>query len=351
MRRYGQTAVMIAARNGDRAIVAALLDPRADVNTKDNDGCAFAAARPARGRRRPTVRRCSHARPIRQVDSAALCGVPRFRQRRRGAARRRRRSAHHGHPRVDAAPPTSHADGRTPLGAGERLANSHNNTTYSASTTWRWRRRGRRTRALLPHCVHLTASARHAGAARHAEAALCGVRRRARGMFCAAHAACNLLLPSIGRMPCAYVPLCRGGGGVRGAYGHVARGALRAWPRVRSDVSRAWRGRPSSSFTRRPRCVRSARPVLESTIRRYVAAGLVLMEYSRVRSAHSAQSRRWSVCRRRRRRVENRGFGFCRGPTLRVRCRMAHVTHRMRLHGFRCLSRVGTLSAARRGCS
>ena len=168
MRRYGQTAVMIAARNGDRAIVAALLGPRADVNTKDNDGCAFAAARPARGRRRPTVRRCSHARPIRQVDSAALCGVPRFRPRRRGAARRRRRSAPHGHPRVDAAPPTSHADGRTPLGTGERLANSHNKTTHSASTTRRWRRRGRRTRALLPHCAPLAA----AGIVTHATRAL-----------------------------------------------------------------------------------------------------------------------------------------------------------------------------------
>jgi ankyrin repeat protein len=43
---------MIAARNGDRAIVAALLGPRADVNTKDNDGCAFAVGAVRRGGRR-----------------------------------------------------------------------------------------------------------------------------------------------------------------------------------------------------------------------------------------------------------------------------------------------------------
>ena len=37
------TALMYAAHYDDRATVAALLGARADVNTKQNDGCAFAA--------------------------------------------------------------------------------------------------------------------------------------------------------------------------------------------------------------------------------------------------------------------------------------------------------------------
>jgi ankyrin repeat protein len=42
------TALIIAAWNDDHRIVAALLGARADVNTKQNSGCAFAAARSAR---------------------------------------------------------------------------------------------------------------------------------------------------------------------------------------------------------------------------------------------------------------------------------------------------------------
>jgi hypothetical protein len=53
----------------------------------------------------------SRARPIRQVHSATRCGYQRLHQHRKGAARRRRRSDHHGHSRVNAVPPTSHADG------------------------------------------------------------------------------------------------------------------------------------------------------------------------------------------------------------------------------------------------
>ena len=44
VRRDGDTALMWAATNDDRAIVAALLGARADVKTKGYDGCAFAAA-------------------------------------------------------------------------------------------------------------------------------------------------------------------------------------------------------------------------------------------------------------------------------------------------------------------
>ena len=43
VRRGGRTALMEAASNDDRATVAALLGARADVNTKNNGGCAFAA--------------------------------------------------------------------------------------------------------------------------------------------------------------------------------------------------------------------------------------------------------------------------------------------------------------------
>ena len=41
VRRGGQTALIIAAYNGDRATVAAMLGARADVNTQRNDGCAI----------------------------------------------------------------------------------------------------------------------------------------------------------------------------------------------------------------------------------------------------------------------------------------------------------------------
>ncbi len=43
VRRHGWTALMLAASKDDRAIVAALLGARADVNPQKNDGCAFAA--------------------------------------------------------------------------------------------------------------------------------------------------------------------------------------------------------------------------------------------------------------------------------------------------------------------
>ncbi len=44
VRRGGYTALHYAARNDDRATVAALLGARADVNTQANVGCAFAVA-------------------------------------------------------------------------------------------------------------------------------------------------------------------------------------------------------------------------------------------------------------------------------------------------------------------
>ena len=43
VRRNGGTALIYAAYNDDRAIVAALLGARADVNTQANGGCVFAA--------------------------------------------------------------------------------------------------------------------------------------------------------------------------------------------------------------------------------------------------------------------------------------------------------------------
>ena len=51
------TALIIAANNGDRAIVAALLGARADVNAEQISGCAF----PARSARDGGGRRCADA--------------------------------------------------------------------------------------------------------------------------------------------------------------------------------------------------------------------------------------------------------------------------------------------------
>jgi hypothetical protein len=56
VRRVGNTALMKAARNDDRATVAALLGARADVDTQSSLGCAFAVGAVRRGGRRwPTV--------------------------------------------------------------------------------------------------------------------------------------------------------------------------------------------------------------------------------------------------------------------------------------------------------
>ncbi len=76
-----------------------------------------------------------------------------------------------------------------------------------------------------------------------------------------------------------------------GTHGRVARDALRVWLRVRSVVSREWCCRPNHSFRRRPRCVRSVRPlapVLESTTR---ALRPKDSSHARVHSAHSAPIR------------------------------------------------------------
>jgi hypothetical protein len=94
----------------------------------------------------------SRARPVRQVHGAAHCGGQRLHQRQRGAARRRRRSDHHEQQRVTPCRPQAAPTGHTHLiGAGERLANTHKHKTSSTRTTRRWRRRGRRIAALLPH--------------------------------------------------------------------------------------------------------------------------------------------------------------------------------------------------------
>ena len=46
-RFFGQTALMVAASNDDRATVAALLGARADVNTKQINGCAICRPAPS----------------------------------------------------------------------------------------------------------------------------------------------------------------------------------------------------------------------------------------------------------------------------------------------------------------
>ena len=47
VRRGGVTALMYAANKDDRATVAALLGARADVDTKDNYGCAICRPAPS----------------------------------------------------------------------------------------------------------------------------------------------------------------------------------------------------------------------------------------------------------------------------------------------------------------
>ncbi len=142
--RDGWTALTIAALNDDRPIVAALLGARAAVNTQSNDGCAFAVGvsgawsavadgapmrqcppRPAGGRRCTMRQPTAASAPPRSCSSAAPISASRTTT---GNAMLR----------------TSHADGHTPIGAGERLAKLHRTTASSARTTRRWRRRGRR---------------------------------------------------------------------------------------------------------------------------------------------------------------------------------------------------------------
>ncbi len=74
VRRDGMTALMIAATNCDRTIVAALLGAGADVDTQDSGGCAFRVAILCGGRRWPMVTPMQPCPPRPQVDSAAPCG-------------------------------------------------------------------------------------------------------------------------------------------------------------------------------------------------------------------------------------------------------------------------------------
>ncbi len=297
----GVTALIYAAIDDERAIVAALLGARADVDAKHNDGCAFAAVlpgawsavtdgapmqpcppRPA-GRQRCTMRRPTGASaPARSCSSAAPISAS---QTTTG----------------NAVPPTATPTAAHPIGAGERLANSHKHATSSASTTRRWRRRGRRIGAAasrapaacaplgcLPH--RRARHARHActRAAQHAEAAFFGARRHNRGMMCASHCARSAAVvgrQKAGRIHTVLPPTVQGG--ASRTHGHVACDAQRVWLRVRSAVSREWWYRPNSCARRRPRCVRSVRPltpVLESTMRP------LWPKYSSHACVHSAHS-------------------------------------------------------------
>jgi hypothetical protein len=115
---------MIAACDDDRAIVEALLGARADVNTKAEswEGCAFPArsARVGGGRWSPM-----------QPCPPRPAGAQRFTLRRSAAASAPPWSCSSAAP-ISASRPTmgklcrpQPRDGRTPIGAGERLANAH----------------------------------------------------------------------------------------------------------------------------------------------------------------------------------------------------------------------------------
>jgi hypothetical protein len=98
VRRGGNTALIDAAASNRHEVVKALVDARANVNTKNNGGCAFPACRG--GSTVAALSPMRRARPVRQVHSAALCGVPRPHRRRRAATRRRRQPDHQGQRRV-----------------------------------------------------------------------------------------------------------------------------------------------------------------------------------------------------------------------------------------------------------
>ncbi len=197
-------------------------------------------------------------------------------------------------------PPTSHADGpHAPIDAGKRRANSHKHATSSARTTRRWRRRGRRIVALLPHarCSPPPASSRtprvHSrGAAYRARV----LRRRPTHPRHDLRVALRAILRShrtAEGLARSYRFAARSAGrrNASRAEGHVACAVLRDWLGARSAVSGAWCCRPSSSGKRRPMCVRSVRPlapVLESTIRPLRPRD---SSHARVHSAHSAPIR------------------------------------------------------------
>jgi hypothetical protein len=112
VRRDGWTALMWAAANDNPTMVEQLVAARADLNTKDNYGCAHSpSARPAMS----SVADCADCVcAVRQVHSAAQCGVERLHQIRRGAARRRRRPDRHEQPRVTLCFPQRRGRARTP---------------------------------------------------------------------------------------------------------------------------------------------------------------------------------------------------------------------------------------------
>ena len=198
VRRAGQTALMVAARNDDRATVAALLGARADVNAEQISGCAF----PARSARVGGGRRCADAAvPAPSGRWTAL-----------------HYAAHYGfigaaaellvggadqcimNDQGYAVPPTAtqrpHANRcrRTP----RQLAQARNKLgEYDAAVAQARPPHARAPPALRASHSQRHRGARHAGAARHAEAAFFGVRRHTRGMTCASR--CVQSFAAIGR--------------------------------------------------------------------------------------------------------------------------------------------------------
>ena len=123
-------------------------------------------------------RRCGRARPVRQVDSAALGGVLRLHQRRRGAARRRRRSAHHEQGRVPPCRPQA-----TPTGRTRRSVQANASPTRTSTEQARRVRRGGGAgaaaasapphRALLPHARRSPPPASSRAPRMHSRGAAC----------------------------------------------------------------------------------------------------------------------------------------------------------------------------------
>jgi hypothetical protein len=146
------TALMYAARNGRHAVVERLVVARADLNTKDNySGCALPRG-PSGGvvgrrlcrlrlRRPAGTQRCTLRRSGATPNPPCRCS---------SAAPTRPSRATTGNVVLPTATPTGPPTESARIGAGERLANSHNIAMSSPSTTRRWRRCGRRHRPRAP---------------------------------------------------------------------------------------------------------------------------------------------------------------------------------------------------------
>ncbi len=150
-RRLGWTALMWAAGYGHHKIIEKLVAARADLNAKNNGGCALprgpsgdlVGRRLCRLRlRRPAgPQRCTLRRKTAAPNPPWRCS---------SAAPTRPSRTTKGNAALPIATSTGPHTESARIGAGTRLAKKHKRRTSSPSTTRRWRRCGRRHRPRSP---------------------------------------------------------------------------------------------------------------------------------------------------------------------------------------------------------